>query len=271
MGHKLVSKIKQASKPVLNTSSEVAHVESKKKTTGKRRMQMHKPMPDIRSEVVEVKRDPIGARRVAGIRTPKKFIQMDVAGSNGKVYTIVIPKCYRKNMPVVWSWNQRRYKVAEMISAGYPVQAIAKEVGVNRSLIYGWLQHPEFKEHVDGLTMETGWANKRERIAGLNKITRLLFDKVVDEIDGVTLSDKSIGPVLVAIQTIAKQIAQEKDEFVEQSKVENNTNVSGTLGVAVANIDTIMGSKSAEERRALEGEFRNIGDDIIRGITGEKE
>jgi len=269
MGRKLVSKIKQAAKSVTSTSTELLIADAPKVTKGKRRIQLNRAVPVTQTKVIAVREDPITSRRVLLHKTPG-YVQLDVKGSGGKIYTIVIPRGYRDAIPKTWKWNAKRYKVAEMISAGFPIRRIAKTLGVNKALIYAWLQHPEFKGHVDGLTMESGWANKQERIAGLNKITRLLFDKVVAEINGVNLTDKSIGPVLVAIQTIAKQIAQEKDEFVEQSKVEQNTNMSGTIGVAVANMDMIIASKSAEERRVLEAQFKEISDDVIRGITGEK-
>ena len=274
MGHKLISKIKQAAKPVKNTPEEILEAEAPKATKGKKlRMQLDKPMPTTQGRVIAVNKkpkNPITSRKVLTGKAPK-YIQLEVRGSGDKVYTIVVPASYRNVIPKTWRWNPRRYKAADMISAGHPITQIAKELGLHKSMIYAWLQHPEFKGHVNGLVMETGWANKQERIAGLNKVTRLLFDKVVAEIDGVNLTDKSIGPVLTAIQTIAKQIAQEKDEFVEQSRVEQNTSISGLVGVAIANIDTIMASKSAEERRALEAQFKDVSDDVIRGITGEKE
>ena len=270
MGHKLVSKIKQAAKPVKHTPEEIAIAEAPKAIKGKKRMQLNMAMPTTQGRVIAVKQNPITSRKVLTHKSPK-YIQLDVKGSGDKVYTIVVPASYKNVIPKTWRWNPRRYKAADMIGAGHPITQIAKELGIHKSMIYAWLQHPEFKGHVNGLVMETGWANKQERIAGLNKVTRLLFDKVVAEIDGVNLTDKSIGPVLTAIQTIAKQIAQEKDEFVEQSRVEQNTNISGLVGVAIANIDTIMASKSAEERRALEAQFKDVSDDVIRGITGEKE
>jgi len=273
MGHKLISKIKQAAKPVKYTPEEIAVAEAPKIAKGKRqRMQLNMPVPATQTRVIAVskRKNPITARKVLTGKSPK-YVQLEVRGSGDKVYTIVVPASYKNVIPKTWRWNPRRYKAADMIGAGHPITQIAKVLGMHKSMIYAWLQHPEFKGHVNGLVMETGWANKQERIAGLNKVTRLLFDKVVAEIDGVNLTDKSIGPVLTAIQTIAKQIAQEKDEFVEQSKVEQNTNLSGVVGIAIANIDTIMASKSAEERRALEAQFKDVSDDVIRGITGEKE
>jgi len=265
MGHKLVSQIKKAAKPATKTLTEVNEDKAQKATAEKgAHILSRRVPPGSPTQVVEVRKAPM-------LLPSKDYVTLDVKGSGGKIYRVVIPQSYEKYIPRKWKWDTRRYRVAELISAGLPVTRVAKETGVFRSVIYAWLQHPEFKEHVDGLILETGWANKQERIAGLNKVTSMLFDKVVNELKHLPLSDKSIGPVLVAIQTIAKQIAQEKDEFVEQAKVENNTNLSGVIGVATANIDALMNSKSAEERRALEGEFKAIGDDIIRGITGEKE
>lgn len=199
------------------------------------------------------------------------YIPLEVKGSNGKTYKIVIPRSYYKTVPKTWSWNEQRYKVAEDLAAGFPLTEIATRQGTHRSTIYGWLQHPEFKEHVDGLTLESGWANQRERIAGLNKVTKLLFEKVVNEIDKVKLTDKSIGAVLSSLQMIAKQISQEKGEFIEQSKVDQQTNITGTMAVAELKLDTIMNGKTSEEKAALEAEFNQLGDDIIRSITGEKD
>ena len=202
---------------------------------------------------------------------PTDYVTMILTGTTGKTYKVMMPHSYADRVPKVWSWNEQRYLVADKISAGLPLSEIADLTGVHRGIIYAWLQHPEFKEHVDGLTMETGWANKRERIAGLNKLTRVLFKKVMNEIDSVKLSDKSIGAVLTAIQTIAKQLGQEKEEFVEQTKVEQNTSISGAVAVVGLSVDSMLASKTTEERAKLEEDFKLMGDDIIRSITGEKD
>ena len=211
---------------------------------------------------------------VAGDPSPKKvneYITMDVKGSGDKVYKVVIPQSYAKLIPKTWSWNEKRYKVASMISAGIPMIHIADANDIDRSTIYGWLQHPEFKEHVDGLTMETGWANKRERIAGLKKLTGLLFDKVINEIGAVKLTDKSVGSVLTAIQMIAKQLGQEKEEFIESTRVEQNVTLSGTVAIIGIPVDKLLNSKTSEERLRLEEEFNSLGNSIIQNITGEHD
>lgn len=201
----------------------------------------------------------------------KEYIMMEVKGSGNKVYKVAIPQSYAKLIPKTWHWNTIRYKVAEMISAGFPMTQIADICQVPKSAIYGWLQHPEFKEHVDGITMETGWANKRERIAGLNRLTRMLFDKVTTNLDSVMLTDKSIGAVLMSIQNIAKQLGVEKEEYVEQTKVEQNTTISGTVGIVAIPLENMLNSKTTEERLALEAEFNDIGNSVIQNITGERD
>jgi hypothetical protein len=221
--------------------------------------------------VAEVKTIP---KPKAGDISPKgagEYITMDVKGSGDRVYKVVIPQSYAKLIPKTWSWNENRFKVAGMISAGFPMTSVAEVCGVDRSTIYGWLQHPEFKEHVNGLTMETGWANKSERIAGLNKLTRMLFDKVIKELDGVKLTDKSIGAVLTSIQMIAKQLGQEKEEFIESTRVQQDVTLNGTVSVVAIPVDALLNSKTTEERRLLEEEFNTLGDNIIRNITGERD
>lgn len=258
----LKRKLNTAIKPVRHTEAEEAMI--KELGIDRLRDPVQKPLPT--SEVLEV----MQTQEVD--KTGADYVSMLVKGSSGKSYKIVIPQSYAKLVPKTWDWNEKRLKVAEMIAQGIPITDISDTEGLpSRQVIYGWLQHPEFKEHVDGLVLETGWANKQERIAGLNKLTNTLFKKVMNEIDQVKLTDKSIGAVLSSIQLIAKQLGVEKEELVEQSKIEQNTNVSGAIGVAAINLGNVLNEKTAEERAALEAEFNNMGDDIIRAITGEKE
>jgi hypothetical protein len=254
---KIVSKIKTAAAPVKHTEADESRDRDKKARS--------LPIPE--PKVLEVREEE--SPTIKG-SDGTEYTTVEVRGSNNKVYKLVVPHTYARLIPKTWVWDGKKYKAAELIAAGYPLTEVAEIAEVSRQVIYGWLQHPDFKEHVDGLTLETGWANKRERIAGLNRVTRMLFDKIVRELDGVKLTDKSIGAVLTGLQTIAKQIGQEKEEFVEQSKVESN--VTGTMGVVAVNAtEAYIQSKSAEERAQLAAEFNKVGDDLIRQLTGEKE
>jgi hypothetical protein len=209
-------------------------------------------------------------------RKTKEFEEITIQGSKGQRYTVVVPASYVKAIPKIWEWTEERYKVAELIAEGLPIAQIPNHPEVtirSRMVIYGWLEHPEFKEHVDALVMESGWANRRERLSNLSHLNRVLLNKVLKEIDGVKLTDKSLGAVLSAIHGGSKLIAQEKGEFIEESKVTQDTNISGTLGTVqvTQTFDQLMEGKTEDERKALEKEFEAVGDEIIRSLTGEKE
>jgi hypothetical protein len=118
--------------------------------------------------------------------------------------------------------------------------------------------------------MEAGFANKRERIAGMSRLTHKIFDKLITELPHLKLTDKSVGPLLTAVAQYAKHIAQEKEEFVEASKVDQQTNLSGTVGVAAINLESQLQNQSEDTRRQLEEEWTALGDEIIRNLTGGK-
>lgn len=225
--------------------------------------------PGIRSREVEVIE---GDPEAAGRKTAD-FIKFEVTGSEGKRYKVVCPASYYSIVPKVWSWNASRYKAAELIAEGVPYTQIAMhpEVGItNRMVLYGWMEHPEFREHVEGLTLETGYASRRERIAGMNRLTRSLFDKLERELLGLKLTDKSIGPVINGILAGMKQLSQEKGELIEVQKIEQNTNISGGLDVAATvKVGELLSSEPDERRRELEAAFDQQGNDIIRQLIGE--
>jgi len=207
-------------------------------------------------------------------RKAKSFETITISGSKGQSYKVAVPGSFVKMVPKIWEWNQERYRVAELIAQGIPIAQIPDYSDVtitSRMTIYGWLEHPEFKEHVDALVLETGWANRRERISKLNRLNEMLLNKVMRELDGVQMTDKMAGALLSAIQAGSKLLSQEKGEFVEESKVTQDTTVSGTIGTVSMKMEDFMSSKTAEERKALEDEFDNLGDDIIRNLTGNKE
>lgn len=201
----------------------------------------------------------------------KRYETIEVSGSNGKRYKLTVPVSYMTAVPKVWEWTPQRLKVADAIASGNQITRIAKEENLNRMTIYAWLEHPEFRDHVDGLVLETGWANRRERIAGLSKVTTMIFKKLEDEFDTLLLTDKSIGPILTSLQNIAKHLGQEKGEFIESQKIDQSTTLNGAIGVGVVNFSDVLNNRPSEERALLEAEFNAMGDNIIRAITGEKE
>lgn len=208
-------------------------------------------------------------------RLTNNFVQLTVEGSNGKKYNITVPKSYVRNVPKVWEWNEDRYRVAELLADGVAIKNIALDPEIksinNHMTIYGLMEHPEFQEHVNGLVLETGFASKRERIAGLKRVSEKLYDKLIRELGSVSLTkDKyALNAILTGLSTMLKQLAQEKEEFVEQSAVRQE--VSGTFGVATINLDEVMLNTATDaERKKLEAEFNEIGDSIIRSLTGQQ-
>lgn len=208
----------------------------------------------------------------AGRRRDAEYVAIEITTSKGKKQRLFIPQSYAGHIPKVWEWTKARYEAAQLIADGVPVRQVADAVGVgSRMTIYGWLEHPEFKEHVDTLISETSYASQRERVAGLTKLTRMLFTKLENEIDHVRLTDKSLGAIISGIQGGLKQVAQEKGEFIEQQSIQQQTNITGSLGVASLDVTELMKAKTDEERAALEKEFDAMGDELIRSITGAKE
>lgn len=248
----------------LNKAVKPVHLEDAREDDYRRRKE---PLPTLHAEEIgEI--DPNG---IEG-RNATEYTNITVTGSGGKKYRVVVPKSYASSVPKVWKWTPDKYDIAEAIALGIPIQNIVDDPQYKvrtRLTIYAWLEHPEFREHVDGLTLEAGFANKRERIAGMNRLTKMLFDKVVKELDGVKLTDKSLGAVLSSIAANMKHLAQEKEEFIESSKVEQQTTLNGTVGVAHLSIDNMLNNKTVDERKELEKEFASVADDIIRQITGE--
>jgi len=252
--------LKNLKKTLSEVGKSLEDSEKPKKKIGKGFMKIENVVEETTLTPEELKHE---QRRVS------EYVEMEVTSSKGKKYRIVIPQSYSNQVPKKWVWTAQRYRVAEQIAEGIPVKQVAEAEGLHKTTIYAWLEHPEFREHVDGITLESGYANKRERIARLNRLTQKLEEKLMRELSALKLNEKSVGAILTAIGQFTKHLAQEKEEFVEASKVEQQTNVSGTIGVAHVNVEKVLNSADEEERRKLEEEFNKIGDDIIRSITGD--
>lgn len=223
------------------------------------------PAPD---NVLEVDTSTEATEHIEGRKTTA-FSEITVKGSRGTTYRIAVPTNYMRNIPRKWEWTPERYQIAGEIASGISIRNVAEKYDYARITLYGWLEHPEFREHVDGLIMESGMANRRERIATLSRLTDKLIQKIDNELDSVKLNDKALAAVLNTIGQYSKHLAQEKEEFVESSKVDQTTNISGTVGVATVNVDAALNSAPSEEREKLAKEFNELGDAIIRSIVGE--
>lgn len=205
-----------------------------------------------------------------------KFETLEVYGSKGQKYRITIPSGFVNHIPRQWKWDAQKYLVADLLSRGWKVSEILRHPEVqikSRATIYAWEKHPEFREHVDALTLETGFARQRERIAGMKRVIDMVFDKLVKEMSEMKLTDKNVGALLNALSTFMKQLAQEKGEFVEQARIEQettaNVSVDGKMTTATITVDQYLASLSEDEREQMEKEFSKVADEYIRKLRGD--
>jgi hypothetical protein len=241
---------------------------------GKRKTQRLQPLPASAVQKNNLKVADPEQQAAFEDRNTKEYHEMELVGSKGERYTVVVPSSYVNGVPKVWKWTGERYRVAELIAQGVPFAQIPDDPQVvinNRMTIYCWMEHPEFRNHVDGLIMETGWSSRRERLNNLKRMNDVLLQKVLREVDGMKLDSKNVGSLLTAIQAGAKLIAQEKGEFIEESKVSTDMTVEGKMVNIEAKMDDFVQSKTADEQAQLAKEFDAMGDDIIRALTGSKE
>lgn len=206
-------------------------------------------------------------------RVTEDYTTITVTSSNGKKYRIAVPSGLKSHVPRVWTWDERKIKAADMLAQGVPIARIVADpsVGVtSRMTIYGWLEHPEFREHLEGLVLETGFATKRERIAGYKRVADALYSKIINEINSVPLNEKTIHSFLSGFQSVAKLIAQEKEELIEQQRVDMDQTVDANVKATSVHVDLdqLLQSKTSEEREQLEKEWNAVGDAIIRSLTG---
>lgn len=201
-----------------------------------------------------------------------EYVTLEVVGSKGQKYRVVVPAAYYDRVPKVWQWDKQKYRVAELIAEGLPITQITAHPDVtikSRMTIYGWLQHPEFKEHIDGLILETGFASKRERIAGLSRVASKMYAKIMEALDTVEVNEKNIVPFINALRDVTKLLAQEKEELVEQSRVEQDTKLSGTVTTTTVDLEQYLSTLEEDEREKMEREFDKIGDAYIRQLRGD--
>lgn len=211
---------------------------------------------------------------------PERYTTIEVVGSSGKTYRIAVLKSIVKSIPRKWKWNKTRYEVANLLADGVPIERIVADPSIDigsKSTIYGWLEHPEFREHVDALIFEYGVASKRERLARLKKVADQLYDQLMDETNGlfaIALTEKNAAPLLAQYQNILKLIAQEKEELREihhikqESKTELTADVNGHVLTGTYQVEELLNSRSDSEREKLEKELDKIGDEIIRRLSG---
>jgi len=86
-------------------------------------------------------------------------------------------------------WTEELSRAAVMLAEGYPLQTVADEVGVQRTTIWRWRQHPEFAMEVDKLTLMYGLASKAERMRLINQAAKQMVSEEKIDLSGVTFLD----------------------------------------------------------------------------------
>jgi hypothetical protein len=165
-----------------------------------------------------------------------------------------------------WKWDERKYQVADLIADGKRQCDIAQITGISVKTIEDWMRVPAFCEYIDDLIFETGLAVKRLRIAK----AKAMFDSL-EQVFYVKAEQLMADPAKEKLKDISeemrellKQIATEKEEYVQITKTE----VSGVLGTAdVGKIAEQLQGMGESEKQDLYRQFEEVADRVIMGYT----
>jgi len=141
--------------------------------------------------------------------------KITVIGSQGKRHQVLVPPSYLGHVPLRWKWSGRKYHIAGLLASKVPVSHIAATgtPGIrSRTTVYGWLHHPEFADYVDDLAKELYWHRKVARIKLLKVITESLVKKLMDGLDDIEISNRTLKLMVQGILRLAQLIREEKGE-----------------------------------------------------------
>jgi predicted transcriptional regulator len=169
-----------------------------------------------------------------------------------------------------WLWDAKKELAVELLAKGYSYEKTGNAIGVTRRVVESWFRIPEFAQAVDHEIMEIGMANKQARIATMKSMAdRLLeiFELKVEDlmVSANARSDERVKEISSEIRDLLKQIAQEKEEYVEISRQEHVGEVA--VAADVSNIETYLQGLKDDARVALEKEFANVADAVVAQIT----
>lgn len=112
-------------------------------------------------------------------------------------------------VPVTWFWNEKRYRLARLISEGKTYEAAGAEVGLCEGTVKTYMsQVKEFREHVDNITLE----NELLTRAGAS---RLLL-KVIEEKLPNAVEDKD---TVLSYLKYLHEMADKEEDVVREVKV----------------------------------------------------
>jgi predicted transcriptional regulator len=166
-----------------------------------------------------------------------------------------------------FKWDDQKKTAAELIAEGHSQQEVADLIGTCRNTISNWLRVPEFCEKIDDYVMDTGLATKRIRIAKMKRIAAQLETVFFRKAEQLMIdpTDERLKDIAQELREYLKQIATEKEEYVELSKVQ----VAGEIGVtpAIVKVEQYLETLDEERRSAIEVEFSKVADSVIAEYT----
>ncbi len=163
-------------------------------------------------------------------------------------------------------WDDKKVEAANMTAEGYPSFKIAEKIGAALKTVNNWQKHPDFCKYVDEMVLETGVALKNMRIGTLKRLAREM-----EEAFYVKLADLRRDPSYERLKDISgelrellKQIATEKEEFVEVSK----NIVTGEINIMASKVEKfVLEIGDEKEREILKNEFEKVADRVVTQLV----
>lgn len=170
-----------------------------------------------------------------------------------------------------WQWDERKYKVAEYLAQGYSQRMAGELAGCGKTTVQNWLRIPEFCSYIDNLIYETGIATKRMRIGKLKRMAERMEEVFYAKAEQLMLdpTEERLKDVSQEFREILKQIAIEKEEWIELNRTEHD--VKGSIDInakaSIENVEKYLLEIGEDERETLRKEFEAIADKYIADLN----
>lgn len=187
--------------------------------------------------------------------------------ADGPLKKRVVPSPNTAGYGKHWLWDETKEQAVELLAKGFSYKKTATALGVSANALRDWFRIPEFAQAVDKEIMDTGMAAKNNRVAIMKSMADSLlgiFELKIEELIRSTQSER-IKDISSEIRDLLKQIAQEKQEYVEISRQEHIGEVNITT--SIGDIEAYLTGLKSDKRQALEQEFAQVADAVVASIT----
>lgn len=185
--------------------------------------------------------------------------------------TSVVPAPNPEGYGSRWRWDDKKYKAAEYLAQGYSQRNVCEVVGIGTSTIHRWLKIPEFCEYIDKLIYETGVAAKRVRISKLKRMADQMEEVFYEKAEQLLIdpTEEKLKDISAEFRELLKQIAMEKEEWVELNRVEHNIkgDINMNTKATIEKVEKHLHALEDDEREALKKEFETVADEVIANLT----